>query len=144
MRKLLFSMIFILTIVLSGCGKNEAVETVKEMYTAAIEGDADTFTGIHLPSQDVYSIENVMAEYGGYALDMGGVGKMKFSPVASEEELLPDVVTDLKEDYDDNWELVLEERTEGDNYNVYILQKSDEKYYIADEAISVDREELFQ
>ncbi|WP_338778642.1 hypothetical protein [Metabacillus sp. FJAT-52054] len=106
-----------------------AAETVKNVYMDAQNDDMNKFyehfskSGI---SKDDMEISKIM--FSDKVKQVGGIEKFTFTPI-EKSKLKEKAVNMLKDEYKEDWTVVLEESKIGGNY-FWILQKHEDRYYV--------------
>ncbi|MBS2970700.1 hypothetical protein J9317_18310 [Metabacillus sp. KIGAM252] len=106
-----------------------AAETVKKVYMDAQKDDMNKFyehfskSGI---SKDDMEISKIM--FSDKVTQVGGIEKFTFTPI-EKSKLKEKAANMLKEEYKEDWTVVLEESKIGGTY-FWILQKDGDRYYV--------------
>lgn len=134
MKKVLVVLASSLMFMLVGCsGGNGAADTVKSMYKAAMDRDAETFAPI-VSQMDGFEghEQEAMEEVAEMGFDAGGIEKMKIAEV-KKDQLQSEVRDALNEEYGEDWSFVAAELgEESSEVFVWIMKEVDGKHYAVD------------
>lgn len=119
---------------LAGCSakadeKGKAAETMKSVYAAAEKKDQKMFNELFSHSNiDQEDLKASMLMFGEKAEAAGGAKNMKFTEIP-KDKLKEDAAKALKDQYQDNWQVVYEESKVSAPY-FWIIQQVDDQYYV--------------
>jgi len=115
--------------------------TIKELYQASLDHNYEKLSSLFIPLEYDLDFEDYahMADVIAFeAAELGGAKNINVKEIELNQ-LDPEFVEDVTEDYGKNVAFVLSETTDKDYVNAFLLKKVDDNYRIIDQdEISID------
>lgn len=122
-----------------------AVQTVKQMYEAALNQDSETFQKIMSQYKDIDgNYSEALSELADIVHSLGGTEKLSFEEL-KDEDIQKEVINHLDNKYENGWKMVLvspKNGAKGDTF-AWLLDKVDGDYYVL-EGDEADQEEILK